>query len=313
MALGEFDLIDRYFKPAGAARDDVVLGIGDDGAVLRPAPGIGVRLLSATATSGDPVRTAAGEDAALLGREVTATAMNRLTAHGARPAWLTLALTLPRAEPAWLEAFSDALLDLARRFDAALIGGDTTRGPLNVTVTAHGTIAADAAMARRDDDIYLTGHLGDGLLALAARAGRMPGLSQALRGALDRRLAERVPRVEAALAAAGLRGAARDTSGGLHAALRSLAGGALSARVECARLPLAAELPPLLAAAGGWPALAHAEGDIELCIAAPSEAGARLEAACAHAGVACTRIGALRDGDGDVVLIEAPLRGDPAP
>lgn len=309
MSLGEFDLIERYFKPAGAARDDVVVGIGDDGAVLEP--GGGDFVVSSMATSGDVARCAAGDDPELLAREVTAAAMNRLAARGVVPAWLTLGLTLPAVESPWLERFSHALLALAQAQDATLVGGDTTRGPLNVTITAHGIGDADAAIPARGDGLYVTGHLGDGLLALADRSGAI-GLPPDSRPALHRRLAERTPRIATGRAMAILGAAARDTSAGLATALTALAGNGLCARIAYPRLPLAPDLATLLTAAGGWPALLRAGGDVELCLAASPEIHDRVLAACAETGVACTHIGELVDGDGILGLAD-PEAGDPRP
>jgi thiamine-monophosphate kinase len=140
MPAGEFDLIERYFRRPLPARDDVRVGIGDDGAVLElPA---GQSLVSAMATLSDGAWAERDGDPARLGRDVMTLALDALTASGARPAWTTLALTLPEADEDWLAAFSDALLAAAAPHAVALVGGDTTRGPFTVTVVAHGLRAA---------------------------------------------------------------------------------------------------------------------------------------------------------------------------
>jgi thiamine-monophosphate kinase len=136
MPAGEFDLIDRYFRRPLPARDDVLVGIGDDGAVLQVADG--QSLVTAMATLSTAAWDACGGDPARLGRDAMATALVRLAASGAQPAWATLALTLPEADEPWLAAFSDALFAVAAPLSVALIGGDTTRGPFTVTVVAHG-------------------------------------------------------------------------------------------------------------------------------------------------------------------------------
>lgn len=143
MSVGEFDLIERYFRRPLPARDDVVVGIGDDGAVLHVADGqtvvTAVAILSAAAwdaSAGDPAQ---------LGHDAMAMALDPLLAAGARPAWATLALTLPEADEKWLAAFSDALFAVATPLSVALIGGDTTRGPFTVTVVGHGLLESDAA------------------------------------------------------------------------------------------------------------------------------------------------------------------------
>lgn len=131
MSLGEFELIERYFEQIGAHRDDVSLGIGDDGAVVTIPDGREVVTVVRTATE-------AGEDGADLGARVADLAARDLLASGAEPAWITLALTLPRAEPDWLGRFATGLEGVCREHGMALVGGDTTRGQLTVTVVVHG-------------------------------------------------------------------------------------------------------------------------------------------------------------------------------
>lgn len=138
MSVGEFELIERYFRRPLPARDDVLLGIGDDGALLRVAAGH--TLVTAVVTLSSAAWKAHRGDGAGLGREVMEVAMGRLTAAGAKPAWATLALTIPQADERWLAAFSDALYAVATPLGVALIGGDTTRGPFTVSVVGHGLI-----------------------------------------------------------------------------------------------------------------------------------------------------------------------------
>jgi thiamine-monophosphate kinase len=143
MSVGEFELIERYFHRPLPERDDVVLGIGDDGALLRVARGH--TLVTAVVTLSGAAWKAHHGDGAELGRAAMGMAMQRLTAAGAEPAWATLALTLPEADEGWLTAFSDALYGVATPLGVALIGGDTTRGPFTVTVVGHGLVRRAAA------------------------------------------------------------------------------------------------------------------------------------------------------------------------
>jgi thiamine-monophosphate kinase len=138
MSVGEFELIDRYFRRALPARDDVRVGIGDDGALLCVAEG--QTLVTAIATLGSAAWDTHGGDPAALGGAVMGAALERLAAAGAQPAWTTLALTLPEADEDWLAAFSEALFAVAVPLGVALVGGDTTRGPFTVTVVAHGLL-----------------------------------------------------------------------------------------------------------------------------------------------------------------------------
>ena len=148
MSVGEFDIIERYFRRPLPARDDVLVGIGDDGAVLRIASG--QALVTSVATLSTAAWDACAGDPSQLGHDAMAMALERLTAAGARPAWATLALTLPEADESWLTAFSEALFAVAEALSVALIGGDTTRGPFTVTVVGHGLLERDAAHRVRD-------------------------------------------------------------------------------------------------------------------------------------------------------------------
>jgi thiamine-monophosphate kinase len=138
MSSDEFDIIERYFHRPLPARDDVLVGIGDDGAVVRVDQG--QTLVTSVATLSAAAWDASAGDAARLGCDVMSQALAPLTAAGARPAWATLALTLPRIDHHWLAPFSDALFAVAVPLSVALIGGDTTRGPFTVTVVAHGLL-----------------------------------------------------------------------------------------------------------------------------------------------------------------------------
>jgi thiamine-monophosphate kinase len=142
MPLGEFDIIDRYFRRPLRGRDDVVVGIGDDGAVLRVPDGHTV--VTAAATLGDAAWADREGDGARLGHDVMTMALAPLLSAGARPAWATLALTIPEADAHWLTAFSDGLFAVAEAHSVVLVGGDTTRGPFTVTVVGHGLLAPDA-------------------------------------------------------------------------------------------------------------------------------------------------------------------------
>lgn len=141
MSPGEFDIIDRYFRRPQRGRDDVVVGIGDDGAVLRVPDGH--RVVTAAATLSGAAWADREGDGARLGHDVMTMALEPLLRAGARPAWATLALTLHEADEHWLTAFSDGLFAAAESHSVVLVGGDTTRGPFTVTVVGHGLVARD--------------------------------------------------------------------------------------------------------------------------------------------------------------------------
>ena len=164
----EFDLIDRI-RARAARRDDVVLGIGDDAAILHvPA---GRHLVVATDTLNAGVHFPSDTAPADIGAKALAVNLSDLAAMGAQPAWCTLSLSLPTADMDWLEAFLDGFLAMAARHDVALVGGDTTSGPLSIGVTVHGFIEPGRAL-RRDgaqvgDEVWVSGTLGDAAGALA--------------------------------------------------------------------------------------------------------------------------------------------------
>ena len=146
MALSEFDLIDRFFRDCGARRADVRVGVGDDAAVLECPSG--TELLAATDTLVEGVHFPAGCSAASIGHRALAVNLSDLAAMGAYPAWALLALTMPRSDEPWLEAFAAGFARLARSHDVALVGGDTTRGPLCITVQLLGHVPAGGALLR---------------------------------------------------------------------------------------------------------------------------------------------------------------------
>jgi len=235
----EFTLIERI-RARAATRPDVLLGIGDDAALLAVPAGQALVVTTDTLIAGVhfPAETAPAD----IGWKALAVNLSDLAAMAATPAWCTLALTLPDADGDWVDAFLDGFLELAEQHGVALVGGDTTGGPLSITVTAQGFVPSDVAL-RRDgaqagDDIWVTGTLGDaaGGLAQWQRQGLM---SAKLRHRLDRP----TPRVAAGLGLRGLAHAAIDVSDGLAADLgHVLAASRLGAEVELGRLPTSRSL-----------------------------------------------------------------------
>lgn len=240
--MDEFALIRRYFASAQRADDSVVCGIGDDAALLAPAPGTQLVACTDTLVSGRHfLPDANAED---VGWKSLAVNLSDLAAMGATPRWCLLALTLPEADSQWLQAFVAGMRACAADHDIALVGGDTTRGPLTITVTALGEIAPGAAMrrggAQAGDVIALTGPVGDGAaglavlqdVALAAQLG--PEYADALR----QRYQRPVPRVEAGRALAGLAHAAIDISDGLLQDLgHVLTASGVGARIDLSAIP----------------------------------------------------------------------------
>lgn len=291
----EFALIDRI-RARVATRGDVVLGIGDDAALLQVPPG---RLLAvATDTLNIDVHFPGDTGAAELGWKSLAVNLSDLAAMGAQPAWATLSLSLPHAGEPWLDAFLDGFLDLATRHDVALVGGDTTRGPLSVSVTVHGFVEAGAALrrdgAREGDDIWVSGTLGDAAAALAQwRAGGAG--DPELRARLDRP----VPRVEAGLALAGMAHAAIDVSDGLLADLGHVCSASgVGAEVRLDALPASPLLLKRFDAQARAALQATGGDDYELCFTAAPARRDAIVGIARRCDVPLTRIGCIVAGTG---------------
>jgi thiamine-monophosphate kinase len=215
--MGEFELIQRFFTRAErpAARG-VMLGIGDDCALLQPTPGMQMAVSCDMLVAGRHFFADTGPRA--LGHKALAVNLSDLAACGARPLGFTLALALPEANAAWLEPFSQGLLALADAHGCELVGGDTTQGPLNICITVFGEVPPGQALlrsgARAGDDIYVSGTLGDARLALEALQGKL-ALPDAVLAQARQRLEQPTPRVDLGLALRGMASACADISDGL--------------------------------------------------------------------------------------------------
>ncbi len=292
MTLGEFDLINRYFAGLGAPTSALALGIGDDCALLSPAPGD--QLAVTTDTQVADVHFPAGAEADLIARRCLRVNLSDLAAMGAAPLAFQLALTLPETDEHWLSAFSTGLARDAAGFTCPLSGGDTTRGPLSVTITALGTVAAGEALrrdgARAGDLVYATGTLGDARGALEVLAAPPSETNDYL---LQRYWLP-VPRLAAGMELRGIASAAIDISDGLLQDLGHItAASGLGAVIEVESLPLS---PALVELAGDSRAREWAltgGDDYELCFTVPPGHEQAMHSAMAAAAVPVTRIGKL--------------------
>jgi thiamine-monophosphate kinase len=214
MPISEFDIIEQYFRQAMPLREDVVLGIGDDAALLQVPAGYQLAVAVDTLVAGRHFPQHI--DAFDIGYKSLAVNLSDLAAMGASPAWATLALTLPEADEQWLKGFAQGFFQLATQYRVDLVGGDTTRGPLSVTVQLCGLLESGEAL-RRDSacpgqKLFVTGTLGDAAYALKQfKAGARVDRD------LLRRLNRPQPRVDFGLALAGSGAAAIDISDGLLA------------------------------------------------------------------------------------------------
>ncbi len=297
--MGEFDLIARYFTRPVRRN---ALGVGDDCALLAPAPGMQLAVSSDMLVEG--LHFFADVYPAHLGHKALAVNLSDLAACGAKPLAFTLALSLPQVDEAWLKGFSEGLLALADAHECELVGGDTTQGPLNICVTVFGEVPAGQALlrsgARTGDDVWVSGTLGDARLALDALRGQLP-LPPTLLAAARERLERPTPRVALGQALRGVARSAIDVSDGLLGDLgHILAASCVGARIDTA---LVTGLVAAGAQAAGTDAgfthevllqCALAGGDdYELAFTAAPERQGDVLAAGRAAGTPVTRIGTI--------------------
>ena len=302
--MGEFELIDRYFKrPARRA----ALGVGDDCALLAPAPGMQLAVSSDMLIEGRHFLSTV--DPFKLGHKALAVNLSDLAACGAKPLAFTLALALPQADEAWLEGFSRGLFALADAHDCELIGGDTTRGPLAICITVFGEVPPGQALlrsgARAGDDLYVSGTLGDARLALEVFRGTR-SLPQPAFDAARIRMETPTPRVALGLALRGVATAAADISDGLvgdlgHILKASRVGACIDTSIA---INLIANRGHLTMGNGQFDAETALEcvlaggDDYELVFTAPPAARNRVKAAAVQAQTPVTRIGRIEAGSG---------------
>ena len=304
MALSEFALIERYFRSCGAQRSDVALGVGDDAALLRvPA---GCELVAATDTLVAGVHFPQDSPADSIGHRSLAVNLSDLAAMGARPAWALLALTLPQADEAWLGEFATGLGELARSHEVALVGGDTTRGPLCVTVQLLGFVPAGAALtrsgARAGDVLFVSGTCGDAAAGLAIEQRRLTGPPE-VRSWLRERFLRPAPRVALGEQLRGFASACIDVSDGLLADAGKLASAShVGVELSYSEVPLSEPLAALLGERRARELALTGGDDYELCFAVPPHNIARLLAQLPPQDWRYTRIGALRAAPGASVV-----------
>ena len=296
MACGEFSLIARYFDRVTSSRRDVDTGIGDDCALLNVPEKQTLAISTDTLVSG--IHFLPDIEPADLAYKALAVNISDLAAMGADPAWLTLALTLPSVDEDWLKAFSDSLFEQLNYYDMQLIGGDTTRGPLSMTLGIHGYVPAGRALkrsgARPGDWIYVTGTPGDSAAGLAILQKQLQVADAQDANYLLQRHLRPVPRVLHGQAMRNLASSAIDLSDGLISDLgHILKASGCGARVDLNALPYSQAMLRHVDTeqALRW-ALSGGE-DYELCFTVPEINRGALEVAVGHLGVPVTCIGQM--------------------
>jgi thiamine-monophosphate kinase len=304
MALSEFALIDRYFRNCGLKRTDVRLGIGDDAALLdSPA---GCDLVAAIDTLVDGVHFPRGCPAASVGHRALAVNLSDMAAMGGRPSWALLALTLPNIDEEWLEEFAAGLSGLARAHDVSLVGGDTTSGPLSVSVQILGHVPRGQALLRSGgrpgDLVFVSGTPGDAAAGLAIEQARLTAAADVTSYLRDRFLYP-TPRLALGKSLRGYANACIDVSDGLLGDAGKLAQ-ASGCAVELSYQELSVS-EQLVEAVGPDRAreLALTGGDdYELCFSVSPDAAGKLEQELPPQRWGYRRIGVLREGAGATVL-----------
>ncbi|MBI2799025.1 MAG: thiamine-phosphate kinase [Gammaproteobacteria bacterium] len=301
--MDEFTLINQLLRPIAGTRSDVILGIGDDGAVVAPPPGEDLVVVADTLVAG--VHFPPQLPAADIGYRAVAVNLSDIAAMGAVPRWATLALTLPVANETWVSQFTQGLGQALREHNVALIGGDTTCGPLTVTVQIIGSVPHGMALTRHGaqpgDAIYVSGTLGD------AAAGLRVAQGGDVKSATEQFLADRfvrpTARVALGLALRGIASSCIDISDGLLADLGHIAEqSGCGARVNAAALPLSPALQANLAPDKALMLAATGGDDYELCFTLPQRLESTLMTRLG-ADSNCKRIGTM-GLDIEVVLLD---------
>ena len=312
--MSEFELIRKFFATQPVVRDDVVVGIGDDAAVLSPPEGKQLVVTTDTMVAG--THFLADTDAVSLGHKALAVNLSDLAAMGAEPAWFLLNLTLPAPDVAWLENFCEGMFALASAYNVQLVGGNTARGPLAIAIEAHGFVPEGEAIRRNTaqagDSIYVTGELGDAALALQRLLGRR-SLPQADYDALLPRLVRPAPRVREGMLLRRFASSAIDISDGLLADLgHILEASGVGALVVRDRVPLSSVYQKYLNEVG-WDMALSGGDDYELLFTVPVRQDREFERWRSRFGCAVTHLGEIVSGHGLTLVDAKGDRYQPAP
>ncbi len=294
---GEFNLIDKYFSARQSQRKDVHLSLGDDCAIVKAPENSRIAISTDTLVAGTHFLPEANP--AWVAHKALASNISDLAAMGATPAWVSMALTLPTIDENWLKPFCDAFFELANYYNIQLIGGDTTKGPLSISLTVQGFVPDNKALTRSGanigDWIYVTGELGD------SKAGLSVILDDSKRNdpfakELELRHYISHPRVLVGQALLDLASSAVDISDGVIADLgHILRRSQVSAAIDVSLLPVSKELMQFIGSVSEAQKFALTSGEeYELCFTVPEQNKGSLESALAHCGCKVTCIGQIR-------------------
>lgn len=296
MVLSEFKLIERYFRQQGISRPDVILGVGDDAAVVAVPQNHELVLTMDTLVSG--VHFPESCSAYDIAYKALAVNLSDLAAMGAQPAWATLSLSIPQLDEKWLDEFCRGLFALAQQYNVQLIGGDVTRGPLVLTLQLHGLVPKGGAIRRSgakvDDLIYVTGQLGEAALGLMMEQGQIAIHDEALKA-----LRNPQARIEEGIALRGIAHSMIDISDGLAADLgHILEESYCGAVIDEEAIPIASSLRHAMSYQEAWhKALFHGD-DYELCFTVPASLQKKVDAIFSHFSCGAHLIGRIESEGG---------------
>ena len=299
----EFSIIDHFFKQGSVKRDDVALGIGDDGAVTNIASGM--QLVSAVDTLVSKIHFPGEARPYDIGYKSLAVNLSDLAAMGAEPAWATLAITMPEADENWLQQFCDGFFNLAKEVHVQLIGGDTTQGPLTVTVQVMGVIPEGKALtrggAKKGDCIFVSGTLGDAALGLAIYQQEQIGaeIAEGQKTILLNKLNLPTPRLALGIALRDIATAAIDVSDGLAADLNHiLQASHLGATIDWQQIPLSPGMRAIKNIKRQYDFALGGGDDYELCFTAPADQRHEVQRLAQQLSIMVTEIGAIEETSG---------------
>jgi thiamine-monophosphate kinase len=307
--MGEFELIAECFSQAGRSRADVIIGVGDDGAVLQVRDGFDLVVTTDTMVEG--VHFFPDVDPRALGHKLVAVNVSDLAAMGAEPSWLSLAITLPKVDPIWLQAFAEGLSETADYYNCQLVGGDTTRGPLTLTVIAKGLVPRGKALTRAGakvgDYLYVTGTLGDAALGLKLVQNQVE-VSKKHRAHILQRFHYPTARVALGQALRTIASSAMDISDGLcgdlpHILQRSKVG----AIVDVSKIPMSQALKDSCDWQSAVQCALSGGEDYELLFTVPENKRGALDVLLSPYGVPVTCIGRITGLAGKLELKQGDL------
>jgi len=294
--MNEFELIDRYFKQKGS-RPDVVVGVGDDGALLQaPADHL---LVVTTDTLVSGVHFREDFDAFDIGCKALAANLSDLAAMGAEPAWILISLTLPEVNEQWLESFSNGVLSGIEKYNLQLVGGDITKGPLTINIQATGFVPTAKELKRSGaqvgDAIFVTGSLGAARYALSLDSQNVKPEQESIM----QRLLRPVPRIEAGILLREFATSAIDISDGLGADLgHIIEQSGVGATISLEDLPIDSALEQYLSQEERQDHALNGGDDYELCFTASADKEEELMKQFLELGLTCTRIGSIESDKG---------------